>query len=58
MILLKPCIITPEQPRRPKFAELVEIFRQVEIEVAARARQLSGRWKPSPPKALVTPSEA
>ena len=55
MSLLKPRVITPEQAAHPKFAERVGIFRHAEIEVAAPARQLSGRWKPDPPK---DPSEA
>jgi hypothetical protein len=48
-------ILTPEQAAHPKFAELVGIFRQAEIEVAAQARQLFGRWKPDPKK---DPNEA
>jgi len=31
-------VLTPEQAAHPKFAELVEIFRRAEIEVAAQAR--------------------
>ena len=38
MSLLKPRVITPEQAAHPKFAELVGIFRQAEIEVAAQSR--------------------
>jgi hypothetical protein len=45
-------VLTPEQAAHPKFAELVGIFRQAEIEVAAQARQLFGRWKPNTKKDL------
>ena len=38
MSLLKPYLMTPEQAAHPKFAELVGIFRQAEIEVAAQSR--------------------
>ena len=37
-------VLTPEQASDPKFAELVGIFRQAEIQVAAKARQSYGRW--------------
>jgi len=38
-------VLTPEQAAHPKFAELVDIFRQAEIEVAAQARGLFGHWE-------------
>jgi hypothetical protein len=44
-------VLTPEQARHPKFAELVDIFRQAEIEVAAQSTQLYGPWKTRPRKA-------
>ena len=50
--------LTPEQAAHPRFAELVDIFRQAEIEVAAQSRQLFGRWKTGTKKASASPSEA
>jgi hypothetical protein len=51
-------VLTPEQAAHPKFAELVEIFRQVEIEVATQTRGLFGRAKTWTPRASATPSKA
>jgi hypothetical protein len=51
-------ILTPEQAAHPRFAELLEIFRQAEIEVAANARQFYGRWDTGTRKASATPSKA
>ncbi len=51
-------VLTPEQAAHPKFAELVDIFRQAEIEIAAQARALFGPGKTWAPKASATPSKA
>ena len=51
-------VLTPEQAAHPRFAELVDIFRQAEIEVAAQSRQLFGRWKTARKKAPASLSEA
>jgi len=38
-------VLTPEQAAHPKFAELVDIFRRAEIEVAAQSRGFFGHWE-------------
>ena len=51
-------LLTPEQAAHPKFAELVDIFRRAEIEVAAQARGLFGPGKTWTPRASAAPSKA
>jgi hypothetical protein len=50
-------VLTPEQAAHPKFAELVDIFRQAEFEVAAQARALFGPGKTRAPRSSTTPSK-
>jgi hypothetical protein len=51
-------VLTPEQAAHLRFTELVDIFRQAEIEVAAQSRQLFGRGKTGTKKASASLSEA
>ena len=52
-------VLTPEQAAHPKFAELVDIFRQAEIEVAAQARAIIWtREDLGTKKASASPSKA
>src|SRR5208283_5458720 len=51
-------VLTPEQAAHPRFAELVEIFRQAEIEVCAQSRQLFGPPKNRRKKSVGLPEQS
>jgi hypothetical protein len=51
-------VLTPEQYAHPKFAELVDIFRQADREVAASALRPDRRAAMGAREASVSPSEA